>query len=322
MQIKSLLVLALVGCGGGGGGGIDPTPVIVITKTSGDEQQGRVNEPLANPIQVLVTEGNAPVAGATVSWLVDISDGVFTPNPVITDADGLASTMWTLGTRQGAQRSTARVTGGTNPSVVFNATAMHDEPTTLSKVSGDNQRAMAGTQLRSIVARVDDQFENGIEGIPVSWSVSAGTISPESDVTSAGGLTSVDVVLGPTGGPITITATVEGLTGSPLTFNATAEPIPTTVDVLLGNIFFISDRNSSSNPAVDTIAVGGTVTWTWGNTGIAEHSVRSLGTPSFPSSARKLGNTQTYSFTFTAAGSYNYDCEVHGSRMTGHVVVK
>jgi plastocyanin len=96
----------------------------------------------------------------------------------------------------------------------------------------------------------------------------------------------------------------------------------TTADVLLGNIFFTSDQNSSTNPAVDTVAVGGTVTWTWGNTGIAEHSVQSQGTPSFPSSARKLGNGQTYTFTFTSPGTYNYDCAVHGSRMTGRIVVK
>jgi plastocyanin len=323
MQLKSLLVLALVGCGGGGGGGIDPTPVFVITKTSGDDQTGMVGRPLASPVQVLVTEGNAPVAGAQVDWVLDISDGVFTPASMVTDADGLATSEWTLGGRKGIQRATARViTASNNPSVIFNATAVNDVPVTLTKGGGDNQRAMAGTQLRPITASVTDQFENGVEGVTVSWSASNGTVSPETDITNSNGLTSVDVVLGPAGGPITITASVEGLSGSPLTFNATADPVPTVADVLVGNLFFTSDRNSSTNPAVDTVAVGGTVTWTWGNTGLAEHSVRSQGTPSFTSSAKKLGNGQTYSFTFPAAGSYNYDCAVHGSRMTGRIVVR
>jgi plastocyanin len=321
MHLKSLLVLALVGCGGGGG--IDPTPNLVIAKTSGDEQVGLVNQQLANPIQVLVTEGNAPVAGATVTWLVDISNGTFEPTSVVTDANGFAATAWTLGTNQGAQRSTARVTSGSsNPSVIFNAMAVHDVAVSLVKVTGDNQRATVGSQLRTIQARVIDQFENGVEGVGVSWSVSAGTVTREQDVTGPGGLTGVDVTLGPTGGSITITATANGLDGSPLTFNATADPIPTVADVLVGNIFFTSDQNSSSDPAVDTVAVGGTVTWTWGVTGIAQHSVRSQGTPSFTSSDTKLGNGQTYSFTFTAPGSYNYDCAVHGSQMTGRIVVR
>jgi plastocyanin len=130
------------------------------------------------------------------------------------------------------------------------------------------------------------------------------------------------VDLGATAGPVTITATADGLTGSPLTFNATAVAIPTHAEVRLGNIFFISDRNSSTNPAVDTIAVGGAVTWAWGNTGFTEHSVRSVGVPSFTSSATKFGNGQSYIFTFTTAGTYSYDCAVHGSRMTGRIVVR
>jgi adhesin/invasin len=321
MQLKSLLILALLGCGGGGG--IDPTHTFVITKTSGDGQEGMVARPLANPVQVLVTEGNAPVPGATVDWLLDISDGAFTPTSMVTDADGLATSLWTLGTRKGVQRATARViTGSNNPSVIFTATAVNDVPVSLSKVTGDNQRAMAGSQLRPIQASVTDQFENGVEGVPVSWSIAAGTVTPEAGITSPDGITSVDVVLGSEGGPVTITATADGLSGSPLTFTATADPIPSVADVLVGNLFFTSDQNSSSNPAVDTIGVGGTVTWTWGNTGIAQHSVRSQGTPSFTSSATKLGNGQTYSFSFTAAGSYNYDCAVHGSLMTGRVVVR
>lgn len=82
---------------------------------------------------------------------------------------------------------------------------------------------------------------------------------------------------------------------------------------------FVSDRNGTENPAVDTVAVGGTVTWNWI---FGQHSVRSQGTPSFTSSAIKLGNGESHSFTFTTAGTYNYDCAVHGSQMTGRIVVQ
>jgi hypothetical protein len=96
----------------------------------------------------------------------------------------------------------------------------------MTKVTGDNQSAPVNTPLRHVEARVDDQFGNGVAGIGVSWSVSSGTVSPEADGTSPGGLSSVQVILGGTPGPVTITATADGLTGSPLTFNATAQPTP------------------------------------------------------------------------------------------------
>ena len=47
--------------------------------------------------------------------------------------------------------------------------------------------------------------------------------------------------------------------------------------VTVGNNFFRSAHNGSQNPAVDTIAAGGSVTWTWNAAG--SHSIQSTGTP-------------------------------------------
>ncbi len=87
-------------------------------------------------------------------------------------------------------------------------------------------------------------------------------------------------------------------------------------------IQFMSAHNGTRNPAVDTIAVGGTATWTWdANSGAyAGHSVRSVGTTRFTSSAVK--SSGTYAVTFDTAGVYQYDCAVHGSAMTGTIVVR
>jgi plastocyanin len=92
--------------------------------------------------------------------------------------------------------------------------------------------------------------------------------------------------------------------------------------VTVGNDFFRSDRNQTSDLAVDTLAVNGTVTWTWTATGTKSHSVESTGSPSFPSSAIQSGNGKSYSFRFTQPGTYAYDCAVHGSGMTGRIVVR
>jgi hypothetical protein len=80
---------------------------------------------------------------------------------------------------------------------------------------------------------------------------------------------------------------------------------------------FTSRHNGTANDAVDTVAVGGAVTWTW--TGTDGHSVQSVGTTSFASSPVK--NSGTYAVTFATAGTYRYQCAVHGAAMTGRVVV-
>jgi len=84
------------------------------------------------------------------------------------------------------------------------------------------------------------------------------------------------------------------------------------------NVEFVSSHNGSQNPAVDTIPVGGTVTWTW--SGSLLHSVQSVGSTSFASSSSKTAGT--YAVTFSAAGTYQYNCAVHGSAMRGTVVVQ
>ncbi len=84
-------------------------------------------------------------------------------------------------------------------------------------------------------------------------------------------------------------------------------------------IQFVSGHNGSTNAAVDTIAVGATVTWSW--TGSLPHSVQSVGSTSFASSGTMTGSG-TYAVTFTAPGTYQYDCAVHGQLMTGTIVVQ
>ena len=84
-------------------------------------------------------------------------------------------------------------------------------------------------------------------------------------------------------------------------------------------IRFASSHNGSQNPAVDTIPVGGTVTWTW--TGSLPHGVHSTGSTSFTSS-RIMTGSGMHAVTFTAPGTYQYDCAVHGTAMRGSIIVR
>ena len=94
------------------------------------------------------------------------------------------------------------------------------------------------------------------------------------------------------------------------------------VAVIVGDIFMKSARNGSVNPAVDTVAVGGSVTWTWTNTGNVPHGIQSLASPSFPTGTVLTGDGKTYRVTFNTAGTYQYDCLVHGTMMPGTIVVR
>jgi trimeric autotransporter adhesin len=92
---------------------------------------------------------------------------------------------------------------------------------------------------------------------------------------------------------------------------------PLTATVQIGDNFFRSARNLTQNRAIDTVGVGGVVTWSW--IGALPHNVDSQGPPSFTSSALQAAGQ--HQVTFNEAGSYEYICQVHPS-MTGRVVVR
>jgi plastocyanin len=119
---------------------------------------------------------------------------------------------------------------------------------------------------------------------------------------------------GTTGGGTTGGGSTGGGTGGGTT--------PLTAAVVVGNIFFKSGLNGSVNPAVDTVAAGGTVTWTWTNSGNVPHTVESLSSAGFTSSDVLTGDGSTHRVTFTTPGTYQYDCAVHGTMMRGTIVVR
>ncbi len=319
-------IAVLLGCGGNDDGGTPP-PTTAIAKTStgsGDAQSGTVGQPLANPLRVVVTEAGAPLSGTTVTWSTAVAGGEVDPSAV-TDAAGVASTTWTLGTVSGSQTTLATVPGASGSPVTFTATAAAGPATTLAKAdpSGDGQTAELGVALElPVQARVSDEHGNAVAGTAVGWEAAGGTVSSATVPTAASGISAVTVTAGGAAGPIIITAIADGLTGSPLTFTATAVepvPIPATASVTVGNNFFRSNRNSTQNAAVDTVQVGGTVTWSWVPAAIV-HSVDSQGSPAFTDSPLQTG--PNYEFTFSTAGTYEYTCAAHPGQMTGRIVVR
>jgi plastocyanin len=307
------LTAVLLGCGGDDGGGNGGTPpattAIAKASPSGDAQTGTVGQPLAEGIRVSVTEDGQPLLGATVTWSTTAAGGSLAEPTTTTDNSGIATNTWTLGTVAGSQAAQASLSGASGSPLSFTATATPDVATELEKVSGDGQQGEIGAQLASpLVAKVSDQFGNGVPGVDVAWATSDGSVSAASVPTSASGTSSVNVTLGSTPGPITITATSGALVGSPQTFTATAvEPAPPGSDITVVNDQF--------QPASLTVSAGTTVTWTWGP-GAVQHNVNPVA--SEPArSGDPVNAPASYQFTFNTPGTYQYYCQVHGSPTFG-----
>lgn len=89
-----------------------------------------------------------------------------------------------------------------------------------------------------------------------------------------------------------------------------------------GNSASINMQSLTFSPQFDTVAVGSTVTWT--NKDAVTHTVTADASTQFNSSG-DVTASQTYSLTFSTAGTYPYHCKYHGSAgsgMYGILVVK
>jgi plastocyanin len=80
-----------------------------------------------------------------------------------------------------------------------------------------------------------------------------------------------------------------------------------------GKIVDISIKNFAFNPALVTISAGDTVRWT--NQDSVTHIVKGS---NFESGS--LAQKDTYEFTFTKSGTYDYICSIHPS-MKGTITV-
>lgn len=307
----------------GGSDGTTHTPVIQIQKApnlSGDNQTATVQAVLPNAIRVHVTKDGVDMAGATITWTPQ--QGGANPTTSVTDVDGIASTTWTLGVTAGPESLFAALPLATGSPQLFFATANADQVTSLVRSGGEFQSAVAGTAFAlplGVLAR--DQFGNGVPGLLINWTVQSGSLVSDANtsLTNAQGLATLVVMAGDTAGPGVMRATTPLLNATTLDFSLTVTPAPKLVTASgVGiNVFFTSNTNATANPAVDTIPVGGAMKWV---SATGSHSVISSGAPSFPPSGALTASG--YTFVFTTAGTYQYECGVHGTSMTGTVVVQ
>ena len=149
--------------------------------------------------------------------------------------------------------------------------------------------------------------------LPITWLSRAPTIA---GVSPGSGFSTTATAVGNGATFIVMTAGTRA-DSAQLTVSGQAAAVPLTAAVDVGDQFFRSTRNLTSNAAVDTVGVGGTVTWSW--IGVLRHDVRSTGAPLFTSSALQMSGS--HAFLFNTAGTYTYECSLH-SQMTGRIVVR
>ena len=177
-------------------------PASSLRASSGNNQSGTVGAAQPAPIVAIVTDavGN-PKAGVPVTFTVASGGGSLSATAVVTDAVGMASVTWTFGTGAGAQAVVATSAG--LPAVTFNGTAVAGAPATILIISGNNQVASPGVALpQPIKVRINDQYGNGVSGVPVTFTaaVADGSISPPSALTGSDGTAQGTWTLGPAGG--------------------------------------------------------------------------------------------------------------------------
>src|SRR5216683_3309672 len=231
--IRSIVVLvvamaALSGCGGTGPAG--PT-TSAIAPVSGNAQSGTVGQALSQPLAVRVTDqAGAGVSGVQVSWAVTTGAGSLAASSTISDAQGQASVMWTLGTTAGTNTVTATASGLTGSPVTFTATGIAG-PASALVFSGQPATTPTGAPIIPAV-QVTAQDAHGNRATSFTGSVtvaigsnpSGGALAGTTTVAAAAGVatfSNLDVDKAGTG--YTLTAGANGVTGATsASFNITA----------------------------------------------------------------------------------------------------
>lgn len=214
------------------------TGATTIAKVSGDDQQAPAGGDLPVPLRVRVTGANAePVIGVTVTFAPAAANGTATPPTATTDANGEATTRWTMPTTTGAKALVASISPPSGlVSVTFSATATEAPPGGIVIVDGDNQTGRGAAALpRQVVARVVTTIGTGIPGATVTFTPATGTgqsFSPTSGTTDANGEVRTTWTLGPGLGTYTATVASPGLPSRTIT--ATANQLPPNVGMFTG----------------------------------------------------------------------------------------
>lgn len=130
---------------------------------------------------------NATIAGASVSWAADV--GSLTNQVSVTNADGVATAVYSPGATRTQPEATITVKSGSAPNQATGSAIVQITPTTTSiELLASSPSIGTGGDQVLISAFVKDANNIAKVGAPVSWSVDKGRISNQTVVTDVNGI--------------------------------------------------------------------------------------------------------------------------------------
>jgi len=134
----------------------------------------------------VTNSGGSPVANTKVTFAVALGGGTSNPATAMTNASGIASSYWTLGTVAGPNTLTAIVEN--LAPVAFSATGVAGPATIMTAEPGTTPQTIAAGAVPVLPAvRVTDTNGNPVAGIKVVFATTTGTIAPVNVNTDANG---------------------------------------------------------------------------------------------------------------------------------------
>jgi alpha-tubulin suppressor-like RCC1 family protein len=273
-----VVAVALVGgCREASTGPSDPNAAAfasAMQQVSGNAQTGQIGAALVQPLTVKVVDaGGTPVKGASVTFAARTGGGTITPASGTSDAGGIVTATWTLGTSLGAQKAVAMLSGTfVTDSTSFSATATPGPGTGFIATSGNDQVSVVGKTLAvPLVVKITDSFGNNISGIKVTWTPGglSGTVIPPTDTTNNDGTATASWTLGNTAGTQLLAASVPGL--PPIVFSAQASADTAHIIMTVGSGANQTDTVSKTLPTTLSVRliyqfgnpiVGDVISWT------------------------------------------------------------
>jgi hypothetical protein len=203
---------------------------------TGDNQVQPITSTLNSAFVVRVLDvGENPVPGIAVQFTLDSIPTGATGQSLrvinsVTDADGRASALLSLGNRVGIYVASAMSGGLAGSPIRFSARAMTGAPVAMFMTSGNEQTGFVSTELPApFIVNILDIGGNSVPGVAVQFaldSVPSGARGQSlriiNSATNELGQASVVLTLGDKVGRYTVLVSSVGLLGSPTQFGATA----------------------------------------------------------------------------------------------------
>lgn len=258
------------------GGEKDSTNLLVnraeaknVSKLSGDNQAGNIGTNLSDILTVKVTDdfGNG-ISGINIQWTItetpfEALGQVLSTQTVISDSDGKAGTMLTLGNKSGNYKIQASSGSLSHLPVTFTTFANSGTVSNISVLSGGCQSGIMNTVLSEpFVVKMTDEYGNPVKGTTVSWIITespTGTewqeLSTASSSTDAEGKANTTLTLGNKAGLYKVKATYSKNKSLSVAFTVTTDRL---VSIKGGsyNTFSIPFLFNNGNPEAVLKALG------------------------------------------------------------------